>query len=321
MRYFFIVNPSAGKGNKAEKLMQDIRSVCDAREVDYVLYTTTEVGDAERYVRETCEKSKERGESIRVFACGGDGTINECVNGAAGFDHVQIGVFPIGTGNDFVRNFGGAKVFFDVETQLDGNPISLDLIKYNSRYCVNMINIGFDCEVAARTATLKTNPLVPGKFAYICGLLAEFVKKSGTEFANCVIDGADQGSKRLLLSLFANGGFCGGGFYSAPLADLSDGLIDFCFVRDIPRLTFLKLVGPYKSGTHLELKNRDEIFEYGKCREIKLTFSETVKICVDGEIDTCDHLTLTIEKGAIQFVVPHGVSTNRTASPEAELVK
>ena len=298
--------------------MQSVRRACDAREVDYVLYTTTEVGDAERYVRQLCESSQEKNENVRIFACGGDGTVNECVNGAVGFDHAEIGVIPIGTGNDFVRNFGGAQLFFDVEAQLDANATAIDLIKYNDRYCVNMINIGFDCEVAARTAILKTNPLIPAKFAYICGILGEFIKKSGTAFSYRM-DGQSFPHQKLLLSLFANGGYCGGGFFTAPLAELSDGLIDFCLVKDIPQFRFLSLVGPYKKGTHLTMKNHQDIFDYGKCRELELIFDQTRRICVDGEIETCDSLHLRIEQDAVRFVIPDS-KTKKEKCQEASVV-
>lgn len=319
MRYYFIVNPYAGKGNKTEKLIETIKEACEKRGLDHVVYLTTAMGDAERYVREVCGQSRENGERVRIFACGGDGTINECFNGAADYEGAALGVIPIGTGNDFVRNFGGSETFRDIEGQLDANVDTVDLIRYNDRYCVNMINIGFDCEAAARTAKLKTNPLVPSKFAYIFGLLGEFIKKSGTAFT-CKLDGEEMGDRRLLLSLFANGGFCGGGFYSAPKALLSDGLMDYCFIRNISRFRFLSLVGKYKSGTHLQMKNRDKIFEYGTCREAELSFGQTRRICVDGEIEECDTLRLCIVKDAVRFLVPAS-GTRQTKKEETEAAR
>ena len=303
MKYFFVINPSAGKGNKIEKLKQSVGEICTRRGLDFSVYLTTAVGDAERYVRQLCEENRETEEGIRIFACGGDGTINECFNGAYGFANVELGVIPIGTGNDFVRNFGDSEMFFDIETQLDANARAIDLIKYNDRYCVNMINIGFDCEVAARTAILKKNPMIPSKFAYISGLLGEFIKKSGTVF-RCKIDGTDVGRKTLQLSLFANGGFCGGGFFVAPEAELFDGFLDYCLVREVTRFELLSIVGKYKRGAHLQMENRDDFFEYGKCREIELLFDEPKRICVDGEIEVCERLHMTIEKEVARLVIP-----------------
>lgn len=319
MKYFFVVNPFAGKGNKIENLKKQVHEACDSRGLDYVIYETVAVGDAEKYVRDVCEQHRGTGEILRIFACGGDGTVNECFNGAAGCETAELGVIPIGTGNDFVRNFGGAKAFFDVAAQLDANTQEIDLIKYNDRYCVNMINIGFDCEVAVSTSKLKTSPLIPSGLAYIAGLLKEFVRKPGTAF-RCKIDGEDIGERKLLLSCFANGGYCGGGFYSAPLSRLDDGLLDYCMVNNISRFRFLTLVGHYKKGTHLQMKNKDKIFSYGKCREVELVFDTPTRICVDGEIETCENaLRLQIEKKAARLVNPSGVAEKKIAHETAEV--
>lgn len=312
MKHFFVVNPSAGKGNKAEKLIERIKNLCDGRGVDYTLHVTSEIGDAERYVRAVCEAQEEPCETLRFYACGGDGTINECVNGAVGFSFAEVTVVPIGTGNDFVRNFGGSEAFFDIESLLDAHAEPIDLIKYNDRYCVNMINIGYDCAVVVRTAKLKTHPLIPSKLAYVFGLIGELVRKTGVTF-RCVADGKDLGDRKLLLSLFANGGYCGGGFYSAPRAELSDGLMDLCFVQYISRLRFITLVGKYKKGTHLEMKHHERIFEYYKCREVELTFSAPQQICVDGEIETCDALRLSMVQNAVRFVIPEKISAEAVA--------
>ena len=303
LKHYFVINPFAGKGNRPEKLIEEIKTVCDNRDVDYTLHITSEVGDAERYIRKICEQHGENTEPVRFYACGGDGTINECVNGAVGFSCAEVAAVPIGTGNDFVRNFGTAEDFFDIGALLDAHAVPCDLIKYNDRYCVNMINIGYDCAVVVRTAKIKKNPLVPGKLAYIFGLVGELIKKTGVSF-RCIADGCDLGDHKLLLSLFANGGYCGGGFYTAPRAELCDGLMDLCFVRYIPRIRFVTLVGKYKKGTHLDIKNHESVFAYRKCREVELSFSAPQQICVDGEIEICDALHMTVVPAAIRFVVP-----------------
>lgn len=317
MKHYFIVNPSAGKGNGVEQLIEQIKAACDKRDVDYTLHITSEVGDAERYTRSICEEHRTEDATVRFYACGGDGTINECVNGAVGFDFAEVAVIPIGTGNDFVRNFGGSTLFLDVESLLDAHAAPIDLIKYNDRYCVNMINIGYDCAVAARTAKLKLNPMIPAKMAYMVGLLAELVKKTGVTF-HCVADGKDLGEHKFLLTLFANGGYCGGGFYSAPRAELCDGLMDLCFVQYISRIRFVTLVGKYKKGTHLQMKHSERVFDYYKCHEVDLTFAEPQQICVDGEIETCDSLHMSVEQNAIRFVIP-GKSAE-VLEPERETV-
>ena len=80
--------------------------------------------------------------------------------------------------------------------------------------------------------------------------------------------------------------------------------MDLCFIRYISRLRFVTLVGKYKKGTHLAIKNRERTFDYFKCREVKLTFSAPQQICVDGELETCDSLCMSVERDAVRIVMP-----------------
>ncbi len=303
MKHYFVVNPLAGKGNKVDELIESITIACEARGVEYEVYKTKAVGDAEQFVKGICLKYENSDTVCRFYACGGDGTVNECVNGVACYDRHEVAVIPIGTGNDFVRNFGDAEVFYDINAQLDAVSTKCDVLKYNERYCMNVANVGLDCEVVARTARIKRNALVPSKLAYIFGLVGEFIKKSGIKF-RCRVDGVDKGEKRLLLAFFANGGFYGGGFHAAPLAELKDGLIDVCFINYVSRLTFLGLVGKYKKGTHLGIKNRDKILEYIKCREIEIEFEKSERVCIDGELEECEKIKIEIIRDKINFAVP-----------------
>ena len=303
MKHFFVINPLAGKGNRVDELTKAIQSACDERGVDYEIYFTKAVGDAEQYVKSICFKYENSDTVCRFYACGGDGTVNECLNGVVEYSHHELAVMPIGTGNDFVRNFGDANIFCDVNAQLDAVVTKCDVLKYNERYCMNVANIGLDCEVVDRTARIKRNALVPSKMAYIMGLVGEFIKKSGIEFS-CKIDGVERGKKKFLLAFFANGGYYGGGFHAAPLAQLKDGLIDVCLVNYVSRMTFLGLVGKYKKGTHLQAKNRDEVFEYIKCSKIDIKFDKKERVCIDGELEECDSLSVEIIRDKINFAVP-----------------
>ena len=303
MKHYFVVNSHAGKGNKVEALAENIKSVCNSRNIEFEIYLTQSVGDAETFIKNTCRKYENSDVTCRFYACGGDGTVNECVNGIAEFENHELSVIPIGTGNDFVRNFGEAADFFNIEAQLDAISTKCDVIKYNGRYCMNVANIGLDCEVVSRTDSIKKNPLVPSKLAYIFGLVGEFIKKSGIEFS-CTVDGVKKDKKKYLLAFFANGGFYGGGFHAAPLAELKDGLIDVCFINYVSRMTFLGLVGKYKKGTHLGVKNRDEIFEYFKCGKLEIEFSKKERVCIDGEIEEYEKLDIEVVRDKINFAAP-----------------
>lgn len=319
MKHFFIVNPAAGRGNKVDFFVDLIRKIGKSRSLDYELYMTEGIGDARRYVSEMC-KVADQAEKLRFYACGGDGTINEVVNGAVGFDGAEVATIPIGTGNDFVRNFGSEESFFDLENQIASEAVACDLMTVNDRYCVNMVNIGFDCEVVARTARIKRNPLIPGKLAYIFGVIGEFVRQRGVSF-RCTIDGICQGERKLLISLFANGGFCGGGFRAAPYAELTDGKMDVCFIRLVKRLQFIKLIGSYKKGLHMLRNDCDDFFEYYKCSDVLLEFDKPQRVCVDGEISEYRSLHMGVVRNAIRFVLPTNAKMQYEAVPASPFVK
>lgn len=319
MKHFFIVNPAAGKGNRMDRLMDKIHAICRERALPYNIYCTTEVGDASRYVKTQCEVYA-GGEPLRFYACGGDGTVNEVVNGAVGFPNVEVAIIPIGTGNDFIRNFGEDKHFFDLEDQMNSEAVPCDLLRCNDKYCVNMINIGFDCEVADRTAQIKRKPMMPSKLAYVAGVAGEFLRMSGVKF-RCTLDGAYEGEKKLTLSVFANGSFCGGGFRAAPYASAFDGKMDICFINRVTRADLISLIGNYKKGDYLLMDRAADFFEYRRCTEALLEFDKPQKICIDGEIERCRSLHLSVEKGAIRIVIPKKAASPYAPIEESPLVK
>lgn len=306
MKYCFIINPTAGKGKRATELRADIERVCTARSVEFEIYDTKAPRDAEDYIRRT---AAERDGEISFFACGGDGTLCETVTGIMSLENregIYLGLIPIGTGNDFARNFAPSEKYFDIGAQIDATPYSIDLIKAADRHAINMVNIGFDCEVVCKTVNIKKSPLVPSKLAYILGLVVTLIKKPGVK-ADISINGGESAREELLLTTFANGAYCGGGFHSNPLASLGDGKIDTLLVSNISRLKFISLVGDYKKGTHLTEKFKN-ILRNGKADEIKLVFDKLTNVSVDGEIITVKELVLSVLSEAISFLIPCGAT-------------
>ena len=162
MIYHFILNPKSGRPRKQQNLEDLIKSACRKRQLSYHIYYTTCPGDATEYVRSMIRISQER---QRFICIGGDGTLSEIVNSAPSNTNVEFGVIPYGSGNDFVRNFKNQELFFDIDAQLDGETVLLDLIKYNDNYSVNVINIGFDCAAARVAAKLKRKKFITPSFS------------------------------------------------------------------------------------------------------------------------------------------------------------
>ena len=304
MKHCFIINPASGKQTTKEGLDVKIAELCSKRGADFDIFFTQKSGDARDYIANYMHN--DTAEEIRFYACGGDGTVSECVNGFMSREdrsNMSLGVVPVGTGNDLVRGFEGNEAFLDIEAQLDAVPMMIDLLRCNDFYSVNMINVGFDCQVASKTAETKKH--FPSKLAYIAALVVTLIKKPGT-VADIFADGEAAGVDRdLLLMTFANGNFCGGGFRSNPNAKIDSGEINGMFVKNISRTTFLGLVGSYKAGTHLNEKNASVISE--RCaKTFEVSFDAPTQISVDGEIVTVDGMKLECVPEAMSFLVPNG---------------
>ena len=314
IKHIFIINPVAGKGTEGKPLAEVIHDACEVAGADYEIYKTTARGDAVRYVRERIA-AKPDGETYRFYACGGDGTLSEVVSGAVNessgstsgaLTGIEIGCIPIGTGNDFVRNFTSPEFFRDVTKQLLADASVIDCYSCGGgRYGVNMINIGFDCDAAAKAAEYKKRRYIPKSLAYIAGVISLLRRNKGCMIRVRREDGTEVAREFQLVSA-ANGGFCGGGFHSAPKSSLSDGYLDISLIDKVSRLELVRLVGAYKSGKHLETKLGKRIVEYTHAKSVVFEFAEPTNVCIDGEISVMEHLELSIIPQAIAFVVPVG---------------
>ena len=316
MIYHFILNPKSGRSRKQAKMEEHIKSACAKRQLNYHIYYTTCVKDATEYVKSMISISAER---QRFICVGGDGTINEIVNSAPCNSNVEFGVIPGGSGNDFVRNFSNHRLFSDIDAQIDGAPRSLDLIRCNDTYCVNMINIGFDCAVAKKANEIKSKyKFASPSIAYIIGVIIGFFQKFGTPMKITYDDGTiiDQ---ELTLTAIGNGRFCGGGFMSAPGAALDDGKLDICAISKVSRLTFITLVGHYKAGTFLSNKRAMEVINYKQAKHFKMEFDAPIPICIDGEITSAQSIDFEVIPNGFNFVLPKGCEfrfKNKKDAPE-----
>ncbi len=308
MKTIFVINPKAGQGKGKEKLIESIRSAANKLKADVEIYVTKAIGDAERYVREYCKVFG----GARFIACGGDGTLCEVINGAIEQPDSEIGVMPFGTGNDFRRNFGPEQDFLDAEAQITASCTKCDAIRYikqlggikHIRYCANMFNIGFDCNVADLTAKMKTKPFISGSLAYLISIFAILIKKKGANLS-LELDGKEKHKGPLLLTAISNGKFCGGGLKSNPLGVINDGFMDINIVYNISRLNFLTKLPFYMKGTYIKLKNIEKVIFSTKCKRIAVTpLNGKMRLCVDGEIEDAERTEFEIVPGAFDFVVP-----------------
>lgn len=309
MRYSFIVNPASGQGNYDSDVVRKIDELKAERDEDIRRYYTQ--GQMDAAVLADMIAKEAYPEDVVIFACGGDGTIQEVANGIAGNDNAILGIYPCGSGNDFVRALGGSADagdrYLDLAGQLEGTVRRMDILRLtydadgseHTRYVVNGINIGFDGNTAILAHELKSLPTVSGTMSYLLAIAVNFIKKKG-ENLRVKADGRLLHEGPLLLATIANGGFCGGGFESCPLADLYDGDAEALVIKDIPRRRFPSLIPMYMKGRVFEIKDIDRISAYSRARSIEIEpAAGSMRFVADGEI---------FETGSIRIdVIPEGI--------------
>ena len=227
MRYVFIINPVAGKGKGPEAIIPKIKECFGGKE-NYTVHVTRYKGEA----REIAETQAKTGDNIRIFACGGEGTFFEVLNGIVGYDNVEIGVIPCGSANDFLKCFAEKDAFLNIKEMSRGVAVELDLIKADDLYCINQCSVGMDAIVADRMQKFKTLPLVSGKMAYNLAIIKLFLGKIGLDL-KIKLDDKIEITKNCLFAVCANGKVYGGGYTSAPNALPFDGKLDFTIVDTI----------------------------------------------------------------------------------------
>ena len=300
IKHVFIVNPTAGPRSAQQEVAEKLQPYQD--KLDISMHVTRGPGDASGFVRAACQGHDG---PIRFYACGGDGTLNEVVNGAYGFDHAAVGCYPCGSGNDYVKYYGDKAAFLDLARQFAGEEQAVDLMAVGSRYAINMVHFGFDSLVAQTMHRVRRRPLIGGSNAYYTGVLSAFFKP----FANACqvwVDGEAINEDHLLLCTIACGQYVGGSFRSAPKSDNQDGLADICLVKPISRLRFLGLIDAYTHGTHLDDPRLRDALVYRRGRSIRAQMPAAFPVSMDGELVHLKDWELQLLPRALRFVVPQG---------------
>lgn len=296
MKHLFILNPTAGAGRRIFVGEQNIRETMSTQEASWEIYKTTAPKDAIRKVREAAEM----GDELRVYACGGDGTLNECVNGAVGYPNVAVTHFPMGTGNDFIKTFSkGKEHFFHLQSLLEGREISLDLIQAGKRYGINICSTGIDARIAADVHKYSKYPLMGGKRAYFASTARNVVHKIAEEY-EVIVNGRTIKQPFTLICV-CNGRSYGGAFTPVPQALPDDGLLDILLVNKISRFSVAGLIGKYGAGRYKELP---DIIEHVQSTEITIRAKHDFICNIDGESPSGKEITFKIAPKALRFIVP-----------------
>ncbi len=300
MRYVFYINPVAGKGNAQAGIINSIKDYFADRSDEFKIHITTAIGDAQSSAK--CEAKT--GDNIRMFACGGEGTVMAVLNSIVGYSNVELGVIPCGSANDFLKFFDSRECFLNIDEQIDGETIEMDLIKAGDKYCLNGCSVGMDAVVARDMSIFKNWPLVSGSLAYNLAIVKTFLGKLGIT-ADISVDGEVPQRKNCLFAVIANAPYYGGGYKGAPDAVPYDNKLDFTLVDKISKLKILKFLGIYKKGEHRSL----DCCTLKNCTTMEFKADMPIPVNLDGEIIETDHMKFELVKNAVKFIVPKSVAS------------
>jgi len=307
MKHIFIINPAAGKNDGRQKIYDMAEKLRQEHDLDVDCILTKNPG----YATDITRKIAQEGDDVRFYACGGDGTVNEVANGIIGFSNAAMSCIPIGTGNDFLKNFGeDAALFSDAENLWDGPQFPLDAIDCNGRIALTIACSGIDARVAADVHKFSSSPLLDGKSSYVAALIVNFLFKGIATHWTLDLDGLVMEDDYSLVAV-CNGRYYGGGFMPVAEARMDDGVLNTLVVKKVNRRTFIKFVTPYSKGGYREFP------EFASCTTPKVVHIHSEKpdivTCLDGESMTSTDVTIRLAEQKLNFFGPAGCSCNRTA--------
>lgn len=297
MKHLFIFNGLSLKKQSEKELTTQIKTVCTDQDFEIFISKTATDG------YEKAAAAAASGEEICIYAVGGDGTVHQIAEAIYGHPNASLSALPIGTGNDFVRNFALKKDFLSLSQVTDGITKSVDMIDLGTQKCINMINIGFDESVVSRVASLRRFPLMSKSIAYTIGVIIQLIRFPQEELCITFEDGTCYKGK-CLLTYVANGKFCGGGYKAASRAETDDGMMDVMIVRPVSRLQFIRMVGKYKKGTLIDSPQCEKFAVVKQTRHLTIKKDTPFHYCLDGEIFSAEKLSLSILPKCIRFTYP-----------------
>ena len=286
MKHLFIVNPIAGGKDKSAEVRAKVESAFRTRADSYEVYVTKAPMDAVDKIR----REAASGEELRVYACGGDGTFNECVNGAALLPNVAVCPFPTGTGNDFCRTFGAEQELFrDLDAILDGDVH-------------NICSVGIDARIGTSVHKYTKLPLVNGPISYVISAIANVFQ--GIARPMTIRCGGETIRGPQSLACACNGQFYGGGFHPSLTARPDDGVLDIFIVKKVSLPLFAALIGKYAAGKAAEMS---KYVYHLQGDAIEIDFEKEDVVNLDGEALYAKEVRMKLIPGALRLIVPAGM--------------
>ena len=297
MKHLFIINPAAGSRDRTADYTAEIRRLCAG--LDYEIAVSAAPGECRRLAREAART----GEEVRIYACGGDGTLNEVASGAAGFSNAAVTAYAGGSGNDFVKLFSDPTAFSDLSRLLDAEEASFDMILCNDDLALNICSVGLDARIGTDVARYKRIPFIHGFNAYALSTLINLFRGISEHYV-VEIDGERIDGEQTFVCV-CNGRFYGGGFNPVPEADPADGKLDVLLVKKVSLLQVPAIIGKYKNGRWRELP---EIIRHFRTDRVRILCDGPTPVNLDGELRVAQAVTMEVAREKVNFFYPKNLA-------------
>ncbi len=297
-RFLAIVNPAAG-GGKSAKLAGPALARLREKGLKVDVIASTGPGHALQLAREAYAQGYRH-----FLAVGGDGTAHEILNGVfvrnPNVERTSLGFLPLGTGNSFLRDFTNDGAEASVQALLENRTRPVDLLRLTHAsgeiFSFNILSVGFTADVGALTNRVF-KPL--GHLGYLLGVLVRLVQLKRRPFVLRTDDETSWDERPSLFLTFNNSRYTGGNMLIAPLADPSDGLIEFVRWGPISRLGLIRNLPTLYDGSHLKhpLASRKAV------KRVEFNISSPVDVLIDGEIFSLVCKSLDVLPSAVDIYI------------------
>lgn len=310
---YFIANETARTG-KGVGVWKQIQMELREKKIPYKVFMTKYKGHAMELAKMLSEKEEK---DICIIVVGGDGTLNEVVNGITDFEKVRISLIPAGSGNDFARNLGIKKNpkerLADILACVEAGEkcferIDLGMVKWTEdveprKYAISS-GVGMDALVCKKNASSKIkvimNKLGLGKLSYLIVTVQSLFTMETADMSVKVDDSSTLNFKRTIFAAAMNARAEGGGVPMAPKASVQDGLLSTCFVYKLTRVGALLRLPFLAMGKHEHFKG----FKVFDCKKIVLQIKKPMALHTDGEyLGDVTEVCYTCLPGIMRFMV------------------
>ncbi len=284
-----VVNPIAGRG-KCKRLWPQIAAYLEELGISLRVEFTQGAGDAIKLARQAAVDG-----AAAVIAVGGDGTLNEVVNGLVGYPETVLGVIPAGSGNDFVRSLGLKPSDWQAACRLiaQGKTKAVDLGQVNGRHFINVSGVGFDATVVD-CANTWGKAHFSSTLAYVAAML-KTLREFKPSHVKIQLDGQEVETLSWLV-VVASGQYFGGGMWIAPQAEISDGLFDVVVLGDVSKFELLRAFPSIFSGKHLS----HPAIKFYRARQVRVEADRPMMAQTDGEVIGQTPITFQVRPSALR---------------------